>query len=390
MRRPSGSSKPLDTWTPDDGFEPNPPGWSDSDVQPAGPGMNVEWLAPDDPRWTESLDRVPHEMYHLPGYTRIEAARLHGEAGALWARTEEHLLLLPLVLRPVPGTEVRDATSPYGFPGPLLDGPARSRFVSQALTAADPHLRDLGCISAFVRLNPISNDPSDFRSHGTVVEHGPTVWLDLTLPEAELHRQLRSRYRSYVNAESRAGVTVRFDSDWQHLDEFVRLYHDTMHRTGAESWYYFDREYFLDLHRVVGEGLRLCVVEDAQSRIVSAGLFAVGSEIVQYLFSGTDVDAGRPHASKAMMIFVRDWARAEGRKVFHLGGGVGAGADGVRRFKEGFSPLRKTFCSWRLILDRSGYRAALDGWRRSGGVETAESTAYFPEYRRPLDGGTSR
>ena len=51
-----------------------------------------------------------------------------------------------------------------------------------------------------------------------------------------------------------------------------------------------------------------------------------------------------------------DWARARGNRWLHLGGGVGARADGVFAFKAGFSQLRWRFRTLRVIADETQYR----------------------------------
>src|SRR5687768_14245068 len=81
----------------------------------------VSLLEPDDRLWTDTLARVRHDVYHLPEYVRIDAGLSGGTPAAFRYAEAGHVLLLPLVLRPVPDTDLRDAISPYGYPGPVSD-----------------------------------------------------------------------------------------------------------------------------------------------------------------------------------------------------------------------------------------------------------------------------
>jgi hypothetical protein len=348
--------------------------------------MNAELLAPGDGRWLRLLQDTRHEFYHLPGYVALEAQRIGGRAVALFCEDHEASFFLPLIVRQIPQSSgLCDATSPYGYPGPLIvsrNQPA-SEVVSQAATAALPVLRDNRWVSVFVRLSPVLNQPEDFSGFGTLAGHGSSVWLDLTLPADELQKHVRSRFRSYINSALRSGVTARFDDDWVSLREFVRLYHQTMRKVGAEQWYFLQPSYFESLREILGHNAKLCVVE-YERRIVAAGLFALSDGLVQYLFSGTDDTAGQPHATKVMMTFVRDWARASGHSVLHLGGGLGGGADDLLTFKRGFSKLLHSFHSWRWVIDAERYGSLVADWERKNGTPAGDETGYFPPYRKTL------
>lgn len=349
--------------------------------------METVLLTPDDPRWAEALDGARCEFYHWPDYCRLEAERMEGEARAVRVSDGSQTMLLPLVLRPVGRDEPEervDAVSPYGYPGPVLrcNPESRRSFASAAALSAVPTLRGEGVVSAFVRLNPLLDDPDDLKSVGTVVHHGDVTWIDLRQDSTELHRAVRSRYRSYINAARRSGVEARFDDDWRHLADFVDLYHRTMDRVHASAWYYFDEAYFAGLRSALGESLKLCVVE-RDDDLIAAGLYARSGRIVQYLFSGVDVEAGEPHATKLMMVFVRDWAKAAGAEIFHLGGGLGGGADELSRFKRGFSKLTKPFFTWRIVVDDGQYARLTAAWERETGVTADDEGGFFPAYRKP-------
>ena len=353
--------------------------------------MFSELLRVDDVRWQNALVSVQHEFYHRPEYAAFEADRIGGEPRAVWIEGAGGFFLLPLIIRPLPpelsgeGTsKCRDAISPYGYPGPLMNGWGSSpETVTIALNEAATLLSDQGIICAFVRLNPILNDPLTLGSIGHLVEHGPTYWIDLTLPMEALHQHVRSRFRSYINAAKRDGLVARWAEDLGCLSTFVSLYHETMDRVGAEDLYYVDLPYFEKLASILGRDAKLCIVEDAGG-VAAAGLFSSYGEIVQYLFSGIATESSHPHASKLMMVFVRDWGKQAGKKVFHLAGGVGAQDDNLSRFKRGFSKLSNTFHTWRLITDEGAYQAAVTEWEKQSGVTADRIDGFFPAYCRPI------
>ncbi|MBE7502947.1 MAG: GNAT family N-acetyltransferase [Verrucomicrobiales bacterium] len=353
--------------------------------------MQTHLVDPEDPRWTETLLGLPHEFYHLPEYVRLEAGRMQGTAKALYAQEGDQRFLLPLVLREVPSRESNtgstlpwvDAVSPYGYAGPLVVAPPAvcDEFLERALLCSEPMLRESGVIAVFVRLSPLSLVPGALGRIGQLVAHGPCFWLNLEESQEELQSQLRPRYRSYLNALRRDGVSARFVPFASKLDEFMLLYHQTMQRVGAAEWYYFSRDFYQGLAAALGDSLKLCVVE-LGGKLLAAGVFIGSGGIVQYYLSGVDQSLGQPHATKLMMITVRDWAKSAGYRRFNLGGGVGAHDDALSQFKRGFTKHSAPFHSWRWVTDETRYTLAVRAWEARTGVPADPPHGYFPAYRR--------
>jgi hypothetical protein len=330
-------------------------------------------LEPGDPVWATALERVPHDAYHLPGYADLDARRAGGLARCLLYTDAAGTFLLPLVLRGVPGSDRVDACSPYGYPGPVSDTTDED-FWRRAITAGTDALREAGLVSCFVRLHPLLPAPlAVLRESGGLVQHGHTVSIDLGLGEEELWAQTRANHRRQITRARRDGVVVRTDSagGW---DAFVEIYHQTMTRVGASGYYFFDDDYFTGLRVALGEALHLVSVHEGgpDTPMIGGGLFFEQGPIVQYHLGATRDGFGARQPTKVMFDEVRRWAKARGRSEFHLGGGLGGGADDLFHFKSGFSRRHLPFHTWRLVLDGAGYREL-------GG--DGDPAGFFPAYR---------
>ena len=356
--------------------------------------MLVDVIKPDSERWMKILAKMRHDFYHLPGYVTLEAERIGGEACAVLIEDGGGVLFLPLILRPievegelVPGLDkARDAVSPYGYPCPLFmtsDERPADEFLEAALQSLTQKLSDEGVAAGFFRLHPLLEFPREnLQRHGTLVHHGQTVWIDLTVAEEELWQHTRKTYRNLIRRLKRDDFRVRLDDAWSSLPRFIEIYYQTMAIVKAEDYYYFSQDYFEKLRRALGPRISLCLVEK-DGRIGAAGLFTECSGIVQYHLSCSDPDDFFKDATKLMLDFIRSWAKMRGNKYFHLGGGVGSQKDSLFFFKSGFSDLKSDFYSWRVIFNQQIYEAAVRNWEKKTGQKVGSIEEYFPPYRKP-------
>jgi len=341
--------------------------------------VRAELLGADAPAWTEVLARVPHDFHHLPGYATLSAEHEGGTARALLVEDGEQGergMLLPLVVRPVPGGAL-DATSPYGYAGPLTWGDGSPAFGSAALAAGIELLKAAGVVSLFIRLHPLLNREPPVGI-GTLVTHGETVSVDLTQSNEQLWSQTRLNHRRDIVRATKAGRGAVIDADWRHFDTFARLYRETMERLGAEDRHMFDERYFGRLRAVLGPSLTLWVVPYGDD-IAAAGLFVETSGIVQYHLSGTDLRYTRDGPTKLLLHGVRVWAKDRGDIVFHLGGGVGAADDSLLHFKAGFSDQRLPFHTLRVVVDEAEYVRLVS--EADPTLDPADRAGFFPLYR---------
>ncbi|GAA4950849.1 hypothetical protein [Actinoplanes utahensis] len=331
-------------------------------------------LEPGDPAWADALRRVHHDVYHLPGYVTLDAHLSEGEPVAFRYDEMGQVFLLPLVLRPIPGTGLRDAVSPYGYPGPVSDVPPTD---TGFWTRAVRHMAALLCthdvVTVFARLHPLLPVATPALAEaGTVVRHGETVSADLTLTPDELWRDTGRTHRNQINKARRAGVEIVFD-DWDRLEEWVGTYHATMRRVGATGFYFFDLEHFRRLRAAVGEHLHLAAaVRDGE--MLGGNLFFAYRGIMQTHLQSTR-DGQIWWADKLLYHEVRLWGRERGHLVHHIGGGVGGADDSLFRYKAAFAAGRQDFHTWRVVSDPLAFE-------KLAGTPTAETmSGRFPPYR---------
>jgi hypothetical protein len=353
--------------------------------------MQAKFILPADPRWQGFLETVAHDVYHLPSYLSACAGHEGGQALAFLAEVDGASMLLPMVLRTLPESidpagKWRDATAPYGYACPLLGGEPNPAQVVRLLAEFQDIGQRLGIVSAFFRFHPLLPLPREpFLEFGTLVDHGETVHFDLSLPPAELEGHMRAGFRHDVRRLERNGFRVVIDA-WERLDEFVAIYEQTMRRHAASSYYYFPPRYYQGLRDQLGDHVHLALVLAPGGEELACGsLIFEEAGILEYHLSGSDERFHQEGPTKLLLHYLRDWGKARGNRWFNLGGGVGAQADSLFNFKKGFSRLRGSYTSFRMIVDPAAYGELADWKHGSSDRKLLERRRYFPGYRRPQE-----
>lgn len=345
----------------------------------------------EDDAWQQALAGFStFDVYHLPEYHRLAEQRGEGWAFALIYQWDGCDILLPLLLRPVaeiPGladVADRDATSAYGYVGPIASHAEIPPAICSAFTEATrAWLLGQGVVSVFSRLHPLLDQTPLLAGAGTIQTVGPTVSIDLKVDPEQIWQQYRSNHRRDIRKLTKRGVVVEHDRDWQGLDAFARIYRQTMTRVGAGAGYFFEDAYFEAIRDTMGAHYDLFLAR-LEGEVICAGLFSSCRGIVQYHLGGTTTAHLALAPMKLVFDQVRHWAAEQGATHLHLGGGVGSREDELFRFKRGFSERTHAFQVWQWVLDPARYAELC---ARTFGDDEATGSGFFPRYRDPAGRG---
>ena len=345
----------------------------------------------DNPLWASTMQKLRHDVYHLPEYCQLEAKRQQASSHAFLVADGGKILFVPYLLRRCSdiftdiGSDVFDIVSPYGYPGVLLseEAAASTEFIDFALGEIRREMIKLNISSAFIRLHPILNHQFNTGCEFVkVIRQGESVSIDLTLSEEKLWSTTRRGHQSSINKCKRLGVTVDFYPLKSYINEFLEVYEETMNRVKAEDSYYFDEDYFNSL-AALGEHVQLglAYVDD---RLASACIFFESCGIVQAHLCGTKSEFLSYSPLMMILDYARRWYKQRGNEFLHLGSGYkGHTGDAIFNFKSGFSKQRFDFSALCIIGDEKQYYDLVDSRARALNVSADEllNTQFFPSYR---------
>jgi hypothetical protein len=270
---------------------------------------------------------------------------------------------MPLVVREIADTELRDASSPYGYPGAAVR--------SERGLPPDPAGIDwsgTGLVSVFAR-ERLGGEPclAGATERSAVHVHNPSQ-----------PRSVRARFREQIRRNEKRGYQVEMmpgpETSVDQRASFHAVYTQTMRRAGAAERYLFAPRYFGTILGFERSWLLLCA--GPEEDIAAGGIVALSDGLLHYYLGGTgDAHLGDSPFKNVVEAMVE--LATELGVILNLGGGVRPG-DGLEDFKRGFANGELPFRTHEIVCDREAYR------RLSG---DREDSGFFPRYRAARPSG---
>jgi hypothetical protein len=278
-------------------------------------------------------------------------------------------LLAPLIVRGIPGTDQRDAISPYGYPGTSLspasgvDNPVAGSKPGAPLDPARIDLRATGLVSVFIR-HALGEPPLAGAGLRNVVQ----------IADPELPPKSRMSDRQQIRRNERRGYELRLvpgpETTAADRAGFLAAYEQTMRRAAAAERYFFAAAWF---DRILASPRAWLALAQAPGGEVAAASISVRSDgFIHYYLSGSADSRLRDSPMKNVVAALVELASEQGLPL-NLGGGISRG-DRLEEFKRGFANREQPWFTSELVCDAAAY-ARLSAGRGAGG--------FFPAYRAP-------
>ncbi|SFD07410.1 hypothetical protein [Algibacter pectinivorans] len=328
--------------------------------------------------WRETLAEVSHyDFYHT--YDYHQSSKLKNETAVLIKYIQDDIIIcLPLLIRPIEGTTFYDATSVYGYAGPLRNN-WTTKFDN---THYKKHLNEFlvkqKIISVFSRLHPFLDKQEDILENlGAIKTLGNVVYFDLKESYETQELAFSKTAKRYLK-KAQKNLDIKKSNDLAHLESFIDLYYENMDRLNAHKSYYFSKDYFLSfINSNEFETDIVYAVDKETNKTISAALIIRTNKIIQYHLSGTNENYLHLSPLRALINKIRlDYYNAN-YSYFNLGGGLNNKQDSLFDFKSSLSKNYRPFKIWTYIVNEDVYNALVSN--RNFTKDTAPD--FFPKYR---------
>ena len=275
--------------------------------------------------------------------------------------------------------------SSYGYGGPLFCGsPQEIDNASERFHVLfSQELFKRGYVTEFIREDIFSNRLVK-NSIGQVIVQQPNIVVRLDRAYEEIWRCYKAKVRKNVNRAREHGLRVEFDWGGDKLDDFLKIYYETMARNNASKSFYVSRESFRKAVETLGKdgGLLYAHVYEGKD-IISTELLLLSNDAIYSFLGGTLAAAFDKRPNDLLKHEVILWGAQKGFKWYVLGGGVTSG-DGIYKYKEAFDKESIFhFSVRRIIHNPDAYELliqAREKYEKSQGREWQPNPDFFPEF----------
>ena len=267
-------------------------------------------------KWSEILDSVDYyDFYHTYDYHHI--SKSEGEEPLLLVYTEGQIqIAVPLLIRKIAGSDRYDATSVYGYPGPV------SRNLTVGFDNGDfrnelrEYLISGKIVSVFSRLNPfVPNQPDILNGMGDINIAGQVAYIDMTKDATGQRQGYNRRLKTHLKGIKK-NAFVRKAGDKEDIHDFVSIYRESKDRVGARNAYYFSQENFDGL--IASDSIDttvLLAICNGTGRTMAGSLFMVCGNIIQYHLGGTGTAFMDRMPSKVLIDDMRERHKTPGYDI---------------------------------------------------------------------------
>lgn len=332
--------------------------------------------------WGAVLDRIPkYDVYHTHEYHQISKKSDEKPILVVYENNDS-LVAIPLILQAIRDTAYNDATSAYGYCGPISKNIGPDFDSYHFASNLKQFFLHMGVASVFSRLNPfIANQEAVLENSGTIESLGKVINIDLTKNLKDQCKAYNPRLKTYIN-KCRRNYLIKEAGSEREIKKLVSIYYENMLRVNAKDQYFFPGSYFLNLLKSSEFETKFLLAYDrANGKLAGGAIFTMVNDIVQYHLSGVRKEYLKLNPIKVLIDDMRIKATDKGFKYFNLGGGVGNNQDSLFRFKSGYSKDFKSFKIWKYIVDQQVYDKLVADRHMECGYDSKSCQKFFPCYR---------
>lgn len=277
-----------------------------------------------------------------------------------------------------------DIITPYGYGGPIIE------YINQDIKDAKLKLlenfeKDFtrtciknNIIAEFVRFHPIIENALDFKKmyEPQFLQHTVRTICDKGRPfEIEFSKSAKKNIKKALEE----GIYFEVLENQKDINDFKKIYYDTMDRKEAKDFYYFSDEYFdFILNNFEGNYLIINIKTKENITIASGIYFIYNNKYIHTHLSGTKREYLIYSPAYLLRYALSEWAYNKGYELIHHGGGTSPDLDNsLFLFKRRFTktdPL--DYYIAKKIYNNVVYERLVKR------TKTEESN-FFPQYRDP-------
>lgn len=274
--------------------------------------------------------------------------------------------------------QLYDIITPYGYGGVKIKGNITGVEKNEFFKQFEKYCKANNIVSEFIRMTPVENNYANYEGQDYKIEkNSKTIYIKLD-NEEQIWNDFEGRSRTTIRKALKNEVTIKTGLNNKMMDEFKNIYYNTMKRDGANSYYFFKKEFFDDIEQNLKDNATIYTAY-INNIPISSSIIIYSGKNVHYHLSGSDKEYMKFGANNLILYQVSKDFLKKGYKKFHLGGGYGGDDSPLFKFKKSFNKNGELdFYIGKKIFNVKLYEELINMREKN---EKIENTNFFPLYR---------
>lgn len=300
----------------------------------------IDIIDVDNQKWNYIINQFQNkDIYYTSEFFKVSTLLDEGIPILFFFKTEDGMVAFPFIKRKIhneKGLNLWDVTTPYGYGGPIFEVTGSETILFQNFDKNfSKYCIENNIITEFIRFHPIIKGDSITRDNLVINKIRHTICLNLKESD-DLMDSIPAKTRNKIRKAMKNNISVKELDFENYFDDFYSIYVETMKRNDANDYYYFSESYFRTLFNVLGESIKIWgAFKD--NILISVTLIMSYGDFIHYHLSGGKKEYLQTGVTYLLLFEIANWAKINGFRYFHLGGGYEGDFDGLFQFKRSFS-----------------------------------------------------
>lgn len=339
--------------------------------------------------WNAIIQELPigqRDVYYTPEYYRLYEEMGDGKAQCFVYEQGNDLALYPFLINSVNqlgyvlDKEYFDIQGAYGYNG-VVTSSYHPGFIAEFYKSFDEWCRQNNIIAEFTRFHPLLKNQKFSDQHRQVIYDRKTVFIDLRQPYSEIFNNYQRTTRKQIKRATKRHHlrVIEYSNAPNCVDIFYPIYKETMDRSKAEEYLYFNKAYF---YQLLDNTSSVCFVAMKGEKPIASIIAFYNEQYLHGHLGGAFTKNLEMSPSAFLYDHIIKFGIEKSCKYFHVGGGrTTATYDALLSFKTNFSNKTSDFFIGKKIHNLQIYNKVVEQWVRSYPERVAKFKHHLLKYR---------